>query len=306
MHCAGAALPPSKCPSGERRRLSFGVTICRSPWSWNRQMITDPIFYRLFETSPETFFLVLGMPADLAADSAARYEYKALEFKETSHRVDGVFLPKEAGLPLYILEVQFYHLPSVYADLLTKVYTYLKQHDPGQSFCGVVLFASRNLEPKEKELAPYQALMDAGLIRRFYLEEMPELANAPLGLSILYLIRQTEEKAPAMARELVARARVEIEDEALRADLIELIETVIIYKLARFSREEIQIMLQVHDIRETRVYQEAKEEGLKEGIEKGVAIVNLAAKKKSAAEIAAILDVEIELVRQVLTQVEHG
>jgi predicted transposase/invertase (TIGR01784 family) len=269
-------------------------------------MITDPIFYRLFETSPETFFLVLGMPADLAADSAARYEYKALEFKETSHRVDGVFLPKEAGLPLYILEVQFYHLPSVYADLLTKVYTYLKQHDPGQSFCGVVLFASRNLEPKEKELAPYQPLLDAGLIRRFYLEEMPELANAPLGLSILYLIRQTEEKAPAMARELVARARVEIEDEALRADLIELIETVIIYKLARFSREEIQIMLQVHDIRETRVYQEAKEEGLKEGIEKGVAIVNLAAKKKSAAEIAAILGVDIELVRQVLTQVEHG
>src|SRR5713226_4203318 len=117
-------------------------------------MITDPIFYRLFETSPETFFLLLGMSVDLAADTAARYEYKALEFKETSHRVDGVFLPKEAGLPLYFLEVQFYPLPSVFADLLTKVYTYLKQHDPGQSFCGVVLFANRSLEPEE--LTPYQ------------------------------------------------------------------------------------------------------------------------------------------------------
>ena len=62
-------------------------------------MITDPVFYRLFETSPETFFLLLGMSADLARDTAARYEYRALEFKETSHRVDGVFLPKEAGLP---------------------------------------------------------------------------------------------------------------------------------------------------------------------------------------------------------------
>jgi predicted transposase YdaD len=124
------------------------------------------------------------MSADLAADTAARYEYKALEFKETSHRVDGVFLPKEAGLPLYFLEVQFYPLQSVFADLLTKVYTYLKQHDPEQSFCGVVLFANRSLEPEE--LAPYRPLLDAGLIRRFYLEEMPELANAPLGLSILY------------------------------------------------------------------------------------------------------------------------
>src|SRR6516165_6559295 len=27
-------------------------------------MVTDPIFYRLFETSPETFFLVLGMTAE--------------------------------------------------------------------------------------------------------------------------------------------------------------------------------------------------------------------------------------------------
>jgi predicted transposase YdaD len=67
-------------------------------------MITDPIFYRLFETSPETFFLLLGMSADMAKETAARYEYKALEFKETSHRVDGVFLPREAGLPLYFLE----------------------------------------------------------------------------------------------------------------------------------------------------------------------------------------------------------
>src|SRR5438128_6536653 len=223
-------------------------------------MITDPLFYRLFETSPETFFLLLGMSGEAAHETAARYQYQAIEFKETSHRVDGVFLPREAGLPLYFLEVQFYHLPSVFADLLTKVYTYLKQHDPGQTFCGVVLFANRGLEPAA--LTPYQPLLDAGLIRRFYLDEMPELANAPLGLSILYLIRQTESQAPTMARDLIARARTEIGDEALRVDLIELIETVIIYKLPRMSREEIQTMLQVHDIRETRVYKEGRNEGI--------------------------------------------
>ena len=173
-------------------------------------MKTDTIFYRLFETSPETFFLLLGMPADLAADMATRYEYTALEFKETSHHVDGVFLPREAGLPVYFLEVQFYPLPNVYAGLLAKVYTYLKQHDPAQAYCGVVLFADRSLEPKE--LTPYQPLLDAGLIRPFYLEEMPELANAPLGLSILYLIRQTESQAPTTARTLVARTKSEIGD----------------------------------------------------------------------------------------------
>jgi predicted transposase/invertase (TIGR01784 family) len=230
-------------------------------------MITDPIFYRLFETSPETFFLVLGMSAGSAREMAARYQYEALEFKETSHRVDGVFRPREPGLPLYILEVQFYRLPTVFADLLVKTYTYLKQHDPCQRYCAVVLFGSRGLEPEE--VAPYQPLLDAGLIRRFYLDEMPEVADAPLGLSILSLIRQSETQAPLAARELIARTKMEIGDEALRASLLELIETVIIYKLPRLSREEIQAMLQVHDIRETRVYQEAKEEGLKEGRKEG-------------------------------------
>jgi predicted transposase/invertase (TIGR01784 family) len=272
-------------------------------------MITDPIFYRLFETSPETFFLVLGMSADSARDMAARYEYEALEFKQTAHRLDGVFRPKEAGLPLYFLEVQFYRLPSVFADLLAKVYTYLKQHDPGQPYCGVVLFGTRAWEPVE--LAPYRPLLDSGLIRPFYLDEMPEVANAPLGLSILYLIRQTESQAPATARELIARTKREIEDESLRDDLLELIETVIIYKLPRLSREEIQTMLQVHDIRETRVYQEAKEEGLKEGIEKGIekgieegarqeklrSIAKMAARKMSPDDIAEIMAVDVELVR---------
>jgi len=275
-------------------------------------MITDPIFYRLFETSPETFFLILGMSTDAATDLAARYRFEALEFKETAFRLDGVFLPKEAGLPLYFLEVQFYHLPSVFADLLAKVYTYLKQHDPAQAYCGVVLFGSRVLEPEE--LGPYQPLLDAGLIRRLYLEEMPELANAPLGLSILYLIRQTESQAPVTARELVVRTKKEIDDAALRANLIELVETVIIYKLPRLSREEIQAMLQVHDIRETRVYRDAKEEGLKEGIEKGIekgakqerdrqfqnqlrAVARMAARKIPAEDIAEMLGLDITLVR---------
>jgi predicted transposase/invertase (TIGR01784 family) len=222
---------------------------------------------------------------------------------------------------LYFLEVQFYHLPSVFADLLVKAYTYLKQHDPGQSYCGVVLFGSRAFEPAQR--IPYQPLLDAGLIRRFYLDEMPEVASAPLGLSILYLIRQSEDQAAATARDLVARTKVEIGDEALRADLLELIETVILYKLPRLSREEIQAMLQVHDIRETRVYQEAKEEGLKEGKEEGLkegmekgieterqrsfeeklrSIPKMAARKMNAADIAEILELDLDLVNRELTK----
>jgi len=259
-------------------------------------MTTDPLFYRLFETSPETFFLLLGISGDAAKEMAARYQYLAIEFKETSHRTDGVFLPKEPDLPLYFVEVQFYARASIFADLLAKVFTYLKQHNPAQDFCGVVLFASRSLEPADT--TPVRALLASGQVRPFYLDEMPELANAPLGLSILYLIRREESEAPAVARELVARVKREIADVALRDDLLELIETVIIYKLAQFSREEIQAMLQVKDIRETRVYREAMEEGEQKATARHIA--NLAAKQMPVEEIASALEVEIEFVREVL------
>jgi predicted transposase/invertase (TIGR01784 family) len=273
-------------------------------------MITDPLFYRLFETSPETFFLLMGMSIESARAMAARYQFQAIEFKETSHRTDGVFLPREAGLPLYFLEVQFYRLPSVFADLCVKAYTYLKLHDPAQPFCGVVLFATRSLEPKD--VAPYQPLLDAGMIHRFYLDEMPVVANAPLGISILGLIQKPEAQAPSAARDLVLRTKSETGDEALQADLIELIETVIIYKLPRLTREEIRTMLQIDDIRQSRVYQDAlaegkeigKAEGKLEGKDEGIAlaIAKLAAKKVSIDEIAAFLDLDIETVRQTLAK----
>jgi predicted transposase YdaD len=160
----------------------------------------------------------------------------------------------------------------------------------------VVLFAGRSLEPAPAP--PYQPLIDAGLIRRFYLDEMHEFANQPLGLSILGLIGRAESQAPEAARNLVARAKSEIGDAELRVDLIELIETIVLYKLPRLNREEIQTMLQIHDLRESRVYQEALEEGRKEGLAR--AIAKLAAKKMTPDEIAALLEVDIEFVRETL------
>jgi predicted transposase YdaD len=161
-------------------------------------MKTDPIFYELFETSPETFFLLLGLTIDAATAMAARYSYQAIEFKETSHRTDGVFQPKEADLPVYFSEVQFYPSPAVYADVLVNAYTYLKQNDPSQPFCGVVLFAQRGLEPTG--LTPYQPLLEAGVLRPIYLDELPESGDSPFGLSIVEFAKTRERRRSPPAR----------------------------------------------------------------------------------------------------------
>lgn len=254
---------------------------------------------------------MLGMTIDDARDMAKRYQYDAIEFKETSHRSDGVFRPKEAGLPLYFVEIQFYRSPAVYADVLAKAFTYLKQHDPGQIFHAVVLFATRSLEPHE--LAPYQALIDLGVVKRYFLDEMPELADAPIGLATLYLLRKSEEEAPKAACELIARVKEEVEDNSQRTSLLQLIETVIVYKLVNLSREEIQAMVKIDDLRETRVYKEAMAEGREEGREEErqkrlehdrEAIKRMAIKRIEPQDIAEFLGLDIGFVREELAKIQ--
>jgi predicted transposase/invertase (TIGR01784 family) len=146
--------------------------------------------------------------------------------------------------------------------------------------------------------------MNCGKIRRFYLDEMEELTNPPLGLSILHLIRQSESNAPFTARELISRVKKEIGNEAHREDLIELIEMTVIYKLSHLSREEVRTMLQIQDIRESRFYQEVLKEGKEEGI--AFAIERMAANKMSAEQIATILKLDIEQVRQAIAKAEQS
>jgi predicted transposase/invertase (TIGR01784 family) len=115
-----------------------------------------------------------------------------------------------------------------------------------------------------------------------------------------------------VARDLVARAKAEIADTALLTGLLQLIETVIIYKLRRLGRQEIQTMLQISDLRDTRVYQEAMEEGREEGREEGKrelaarAIRNLSDKRMLADEIAAVLGVDVAFVQEVLKEQTGG
>jgi predicted transposase YdaD len=47
---------------------------------------------------------------------------------------------------------------------------------------------------------------------------------------------------------------------------VEFIETVLVYKFPQLSRQEIQAMFTLDDLKHTRVYQDAKQEGMQQGI----------------------------------------
>ncbi|WP_230968204.1 Rpn family recombination-promoting nuclease/putative transposase [Nostoc sp. WHI] len=85
---------------------------------------------------------------------------------------------------------------------------------------------------------------------------------------------------------------------------LSLIETILIYKLPRLSREEIKKMFGENELRQTRFYQDVFEEGKQEGKQEGrqeaklEAIPQLLALGLSIEQIAQALGFDEQVVRQ--------
>jgi predicted transposase/invertase (TIGR01784 family) len=82
--------------------------------------------------------------------------------------------------------------------------------------------------------------------------------------------------------------------------LLELIETILVYKLPNISREEIEAMFGLNELKQTRVYQEAKQEGRFEA--KLEAVPKLLTLGLSVEQIAQALDLDIAQVQQAVQQ----
>ena len=225
-------------------------------------MKRDSLFFRLFRELPRGFFEMIGRPET----DETQYELSAVELKDTSVRLDGVFQPLGASSnPAYIWEAQYYASKSVYANLLAKVGRYLEHTNPERDWVAVVIYPTRSLE--QKNLQPYRCLLDSDQLIRVYLDELPPAPPDNFEIGVLNLIAAKPEMALERARAMVPRLQASNRSDEFQRRVVEFIQTVILYQIPTLSRKEIETMLQVTDIRETRVYQEALEEGREEGRE---------------------------------------
>jgi predicted transposase YdaD len=71
-----------------------------------------------------------------------------------------------------------------------------------------------------------------------------------------------------MARQLGEKIEQE-NDPEIQEQVLELIETVLVYKFPKLTRQEIEAMFTYSDLKQTRVYQDAKEEGEQRGLKLG-------------------------------------
>lgn len=227
-------------------------------------MRTDTIFYQLFLKFHGLLFELLGQPVE----NADRYQFTSVEVKEKAFRFDGIFMPTTSDRPIYFVEVQFQDKPDFYWEFITEINIYLNQYKPVQDWQAVAIFANRNIEVKV--LTTYQQeLVDNSRIVRIYLDELRSQDSIAIGL--IQLITSKDEEAPQLVKRLLAKARIDLTDLAFQESIIELLESVLLSKFPKLSRKEIETMFALSDLRQTRVYQEAMEEGEARGEAKGEA-----------------------------------
>ena len=170
-------------------------------------------------------------------------------------------MPNSEEKPIYFVEVQFQNKPEFYWELITEINIYLNQYKPEQDWQAVALFAKRSLDV-EKLTNYQQELVNSGRIKRIYLDEIP---SGSIGMGLIELIVSKENQSQELVKNLMTRTKTEVSNDSERQGIIELLESVLMSKFSQLSRQEIEAMFLVSDIRQTRVYQEAKQEGEQEG-----------------------------------------
>jgi predicted transposase/invertase (TIGR01784 family) len=219
-------------------------------------MRRDSIFYRLFRQSPTLLFELLSQQPE----NAELYVFEAVEVKETSFRMDGVFLPPEPSGIVYVCEVQFQPDELLYERMTSEIGIYVyRNRERFIDWRAVVIYPSRSIEQSRTDTV--REMLASGRIQRVYLDELGEIEELPISVGLMVLTTIEGDKAITIARSLIERAQGDSAEPTLHErDIIDLISTIIVYKFGNLTREEVDAMLGI-ELEQTRVYQEAKLEG---------------------------------------------
>ena len=154
--------------------------------------------------------------------------------------------------------MEFQKDPELYYRLMAEIGLYLRQYQPKRSWLAVVLFPTEGVDPGLPE--EYQALDDL-LIKRIYLVELRDREDLSLEMGVVRLVVEKSTRTEAWARRLLEQVRGQEPDQRMRERLLEVIETVLAYRYPERLREEIMAMFGLSELKQTRYYQGAKQEG---------------------------------------------
>jgi predicted transposase/invertase (TIGR01784 family) len=282
-------------------------------------MKTDNTFYRLFQEFPNIFFELIGS----SPNEAENYQFTSQEVKQLAFRIDGLFLPTtdELAKPFYLVEVQFQPDDTLYYRLFSELFLYLKQYQVPHPWQVVVIYPDRRIE--REQAIHFGDILSLERVTRIYLDELGEQGELSLSIKVVKLITETPTSVGEKAVALIQQARQQLSDEAILRNLIDLVETIIIYKLPDKTWEEVKAMFGLNELKQTKVFQEAYElacqevyqEVKLEAYQEAKSTVELETKLESiprmlqfglsTAEMAQLLDLTLEVVQQEVQKIQQ-
>ncbi len=99
--------------------------------------------------------------------------------------------------------------------------------------------------------------------------------------------------------------RQELTPDQKPQELLQLIETILVYKLPLLNRREIETMFSLDELKQTQYFQDVREEARQEGRQEGrlnkalEAVPRLLALGLSVEQVASALELEVEQVRAI-------
>lgn len=266
-------------------------------------MKTDSLFYRLFKDQPALVFELIG---DMSPRTGG-YTFGSQEVKQLSFRIDGILTPPlyATDLPVVFVEVQAVpdHKKILYHSFFAEIFLYLRDYQPVNDWVGVIIFTKRSLAPKLPQ--HFQDYANSPRFKRVYLDELdPTIVGQSLELSVLQLIGMKDEVAPERARQLIERARTEATDATDQQRVIELILATLVYKFPTLDREAIRQMLGLDELKQTKFYQEVKEEVQDEML--ALAIPGFVKLGLTPTQIAEQMKVDVATVERIIQEQQNS
>jgi predicted transposase YdaD len=105
-------------------------------------------------------------------------------------------------------------------------------------------------------------------VQVFYLEDY-QGEHGSIAFQVLALLTIPKRSLKTKVGDLLPRLKLEPLPSERKAQIMEMLETILVSKFPNLTRREIETMLKIASLRNTRVFQEGVEEGRQEGQQEG-------------------------------------
>jgi predicted transposase YdaD len=222
-------------------------------------MKTDALFHEFFQLVPQALFELLQIRP------GCEYSFHSPVVKASERRLDGLLEPAEEGYPRFFMELQGYDDKTVYWRSVQEVGQYHAQRPNlnGTDWKMILLFLDKAYDPGPETLGPLYSENIPWLIRG-NIPELLEQVNNPS--PILHVLRpliaksenEVQQEAPIWAAEI---RQMPVLEQATKERLLTLLTQFVVQKFSEASAKEIEKMLQLTPLEETRAVREWMQQG---------------------------------------------